>query len=145
MEAVEITIEATMDAPVGKVWECWTRPEHITQWNFAADTWQCAWAKNDLKVGGKYTARMEAKDGSFGFDFEAIYDEVVDQKKIAYTMLDGRKAITDFEEVDGKVRVATTFDAETQNPIDFQKQGWQAILNNFKKYVEGNIDFNLNH
>lgn len=138
MEVVEVTIEATVTAPVSKVWENWTEPEHITQWNFASDDWQCPWAKNDLRVGGKYSARMEAKDGSFGFEFEAIYDEVITHKKIAYTMLDGRKAITNFEEVNGKTKVTTTFDAEAQNPVDFQKQGWQAILDNFKKYTEGN-------
>lgn len=138
MKATQINIEATVSADVKKVWDCWTKPEHITKWNFAIDDWQCPWAKNDLKVGGKYIARMEAKDGSFGFDFEAIYDEVVDQRKIAYTMGDGRKAITNFETVDGKTKVTTTFDAEGQNPVEMQKDGWQAILNNFKKYTENN-------
>lgn len=138
MEAIQVTIEATIFAPISKVWEYWTQPEHITKWNFANEDWCCPTASNDLKVGGKYSARMEAKDGSFGFDFEAIYDEVIKDKKIAYTMLDGRKAITDFEEVGGQTKIATTFDAETQNSVDFQKQGWQAILDNFKKYTEAN-------
>lgn len=137
MEVVKVTIEATINAPVSKVWESWTQPEHITKWNFANDEWCCPSASNDMRAGGKYSARMEAKDGSFGFDFEAIYDEIIDQKKIAYTMTDGRKAITNFEEVDGQTKVTTTFDAEAQNPVDFQKQGWQAILDNFKKYTEG--------
>jgi len=96
MDHTKVTIEATIAADLKKVWELWTKPEHITKWNFAIDSWQCPKAENDLRVGGKYFARMEAKDGSFGFDFEATYDEVVDQKKIKYTMADGRSATTDF-------------------------------------------------
>ncbi len=89
----KIRIEATVAAPASKVWSMWTEPKHITKWNFAIPEWHCPKAANDLKVGGKYSARMEAKDGSFGFDFEATYDEVIDQKKITYTMDDGRQAI----------------------------------------------------
>lgn len=136
MNATKVTIEATVSAPVSQVWECWTEPEHITKWNFANDDWCCPKAENDLRVGGKYMARMEAKDGSFGFDFEAIYDEVIEHRKISYTMTDGRQAITDFEEIDGITKVTTTFDAEEQNPVDFQKQGWQVILDSFKRYAE---------
>lgn len=134
----KIKIEAMVAAPLSKVWAAWTGPEHITQWNFAVPEWHCPKATNDLKVGGKYSARMEAKDGSFGFDFEAIYDEVIPQKKIVYTMGDGRKAVTDFEQVGNLTKVTTVFDAETQNPVDMQKNGWQAILNNFKAYAEKN-------
>ena len=122
---------------VERVWECWTHPEHITQWNFAADSWCCPRAENDLKVGGRYMARMEAKDGSFGFDFEAIYDEVVRHKKISYTMMDGRQATTTFENSGNGTLVTTVFDPEDQNPLEMQEGGWQAILNNFKTYVEG--------
>lgn len=136
MEPTKITIEAEIAADPKKVWEYWTKPEHITGWNFASDDWQCPSAENDLKVGGKYKARMEAKDGSFGFDFECIYDEVIDQKRIAYTIGDGRKVITDFAQNGGSTKVTTTFDAENQNPVEMQKNGWQAILNNFKKYTE---------
>lgn len=136
MAGVKITIDATINAPVAKVWEHWTKPEHIVNWNFASDDWCCPWAKNDLRVGGKYAARMEAKDGSFGFDFNTVYDEVIENEKIAYTMEDGRVAITDFTENGDSTRVTTIFDAENQNPEDMQRQGWQAILNNFKKYVE---------
>lgn len=132
----KITIEAVVAATPNKVWETWTDPKHITKWNFASDDWQCPSASNDLKVGGKYVARMEAKDGSFGFDFEAIYDEVIDQKKISYTMGDGRQATTRFEDLGGKTKVTTTFDAEGTNPEEMQRAGWQAILNNFKKYAE---------
>ncbi len=132
----KITVEAVVAANTKKVWEAYVEPKHITKWNFASDDWQCPSAKNDLKVGGKYAARMEAKDGSFGFDFEAIYDEVQDQKTLTYTMGDGRKATTKFEDLGGKTKVTTTFDAEKANPEQMQKDGWQAILNNFKKYVE---------
>lgn len=138
MSESKVTIEATISADTNKVWDFWTQPEHIVNWNFAVEDWQCPKAENDLRPGGKYMARMEAKDGSFGFDFEAVYDEVVDQKKIAYTMTDGRQAITTFENEGGVTKVTTAFDPEGQNPVEFQKQGWQAILNNFKKYAEGN-------
>lgn len=134
----KIKIETTISAPPQKVWTYWTKPEHITKWNFASDDWQCPRATNDLRTGGKYSARMEAKDGSFGFDFVAVYDEVVDQKKIAYTMEDGRQAITEFQGLGDQTKVMTTFDAETQNPAEMQRQGWQAILNNFKSYTEKN-------
>ncbi|NWG27203.1 MAG: SRPBCC domain-containing protein, partial [Ignavibacteriaceae bacterium] len=113
-----------------------------TKWNFASDDWHCPNAENDVCVGGKYIARMEAKDGSFGFDFEAIYDEVIHQKKIAYTMTDGRRAITNFENQNGKTKVITTFDAENENPVEMQRTGWKAILNNFKNYVESNLGKN---
>ena len=132
----QITIESIVSAKASKVWEYWTKPEHITRWNFADRSWQCPSAENDLRIGGKYKARMEAKDGSFGFDFEAIYDEVVDQQKITYTMGDGRKSTTTFEDLGDKTKVTTVFDAEAQNPAEMQKNGWQAILNNFKAYVE---------
>jgi uncharacterized protein YndB with AHSA1/START domain len=137
MEFSKIKIEATISAPTPKVWEYWTQPEHITKWNFASDDWQCPFAINELKVGGKYSARMEAKDGSFGFEFEAIYDEVVEQNRITYTMGDGRKATTDFQSLGDNTKVTTVFDAEKTNSEDMQKNGWQAILNNFKKYTEG--------
>lgn len=132
----KITVETIVAASPKKAWDFYVKPEHITKWNFASDDWQCPSARNDLKVGGKYVARMEAKDGSFGFDFEATYDEVVDQKALTYTMGDGRKATTKFEDLGGKTKVITTFDAEKMNSEEMQKSGWQAILNNFKKYVE---------
>jgi uncharacterized protein YndB with AHSA1/START domain len=134
----KIKIEAIISAPPQKVWTYWVKPEHITKWNFASEDWHCPRAKNELKVGGKYGARMEAKDGSYGFNFEAIYNEVVDQKKLTYTMEDGRSVTTDFEKLGDKTKVTTVFDAEKQNPEEMQKSGWQAILNNFKKYVEAN-------
>lgn len=136
MEIARINIEVMVSADSKKVWDSWTKPEHIVKWNYADDGWHCPNAKNDLRVGGKYLARMEAKDGSFGFDFEAIYDEIIYQEKITYTMSDGRKATTTFDSLNGKTRISTAFDAEKENSIEMQKNGWQAILNNFAKYVE---------
>ena len=133
----KITIDAVVSADPDKVWKYYNTPAHITKWNFASDDWQCPSAQIDLRPGGKMVSRMEAKDGSFGFDFEAVYDEVVENKKVSYTMGDGRKAITVFENVGGKTKVTTTFDAENTHPIEMQRGGWQAILNNFKMYVEG--------
>ncbi len=133
-----IQIEASISSPLSKVWAYWTEPQHITKWNFAIPEWHCPSATNDLRVGGKYTARMEAKDGSFGFDFEAVYDEVILQKKLTYTMTDGRKVTTTFEQHGNTTQVTTVFVAETQNPIEMQKSGWQAILNNFKSYTKEN-------
>lgn len=132
----QITITALVAAPLAKVWSCWTEPAHITQWNFASDDWCCPRASNDLRVGGTYNARMEAKDGSFGFDFEALWFEVDEGKALGFTMGDGRKARTTFAPEGPGTRVTTTFDAEATNPLEMQRDGWQAILNNFKAYAE---------
>ena len=131
-----IVVEVVVDRPRPAVWQFFNQPEHITNWNFASDDWCCPRAENDLRVGGRLCSRMEAKDGSFGFDFEAVYDEVVDCARIAYTMLDGRQAETTFEDVGHSTKVTTRFDAEATNPADMQRAGWQAILENFKQYVE---------
>ena len=136
MDNSKITIQVTINTDQKKAWEYYTNPQHITHWNFASDDWQCPHASNDLKVGGKYIARMEAKDGSFGFDFEATYDEIVMGEKIKYTMSDGRQAIVNFKGDGTHSDVTVTFDAESENSIDLQRSGWQAILNNFKKYCE---------
>lgn len=138
MDKTKITIEAQIAAPVQKVWAYYNKPQHITQWNFAHESWQCPSAENDLRPGGKLKSRMEARDGSFGFDFEATYDEVTDHKRIVYTIADGRKVETDFADVGGKTRIVTVFEAESENPVEMQKGGWQAILDNFKKYAEAN-------
>ena len=134
----KITIAAVINADAKKVWDYYTKPEHITKWNFAHPSWQCPSASNDMRVGGKYSARMEAKDGSFGFDFEATYDEIVPGEKFTYTMPNGRAVTVVFKKNGAQTEVVVTFDPEDQNPIDFQKQGWQAILDNFKKYTETN-------
>lgn len=136
MEQKEIIVSANILADPKKVWDYYTQPVHITNWNFASDDWKCPEAKNDLRVGGVYSARMEAKDGSFGFDFEAVYDEVVEGEKLIYTMTDGRKTTVTFEDEDNNTKVNIMFDADGENPIEIQRDGWQAILNNFKKYVE---------
>jgi uncharacterized protein YndB with AHSA1/START domain len=139
MSATKITVEATIHADTKKVWDYYTNPLHITKWNFASDDWYCPKAENDLRVGGKLHSRMEAKDGSFGFDFEATYNEIVSLKKIVYTIPDGRQATTDFEDfLNGTTKVTIIFDAENENPVEMQKGGWQAILDNFKKYTEAN-------
>lgn len=132
----KITIEAETTAPVAKVWNAWNTPSDIVQWNTPDPSWHTPSSENDLRVGGSFKHRMEAKDGSFGFDFGGIYDTVELNQEISYTMADGRKVTTLFSEKDGKTHISSTFDPETQNDPEFQKQGWQAILNNFIKYVE---------
>lgn len=131
-----VTVEVTVNATAEKVWKYWTSPEHITQWNSASPEWHTPRAENDLKTGGKFTSRMEARDGSIGFDFWGIYDEVVPNEKIAYTMGDGRKATVVFTAEGTNTKVTETFEAENQNPVEMQKAGWQAILDNFKKHTE---------
>lgn len=131
-----ITVSTTIEQPTDKVWKFWNEPKHITNWNFATDDWCCPKAENDLRVGGKLKSRMEAKDGSFGFDFEGIYNEIIDQEKITYSIADGRQVTTIFEHLGNSTKVTTTFEAEPENPIEMQRDGWQAILDSFKKYVE---------
>lgn len=133
-----ITIKTTVNATPDKVWRYWTEPDHITNWNFASDDWHSPSATNDLRAGGKFTSRMEAKDGSMGFDFEGVYDEVKPYEHIAYTMADGRKVKVYFKKEGEQTQVTETFDAENQNSIEMQRSGWQAILDNFKKYTESN-------
>ena len=131
----QVTVQTTVNASREKVWQCWTEPQHIKQWNFAIDTWHCPYAENDLREGGKFSARMEAKDGSMGFDFSGTYDEVIPYERIIYTMSDGRKVFVDFSG-NTNTHIKETFDAELQNSIDMQRTGWQAILDNFRDYVE---------
>ena len=131
-----ITIETTIDAPVEKVWEYWTKPEHITKWNNASDDWHTTRSENDLRAGGKFLARMEAKDGSVGFDFGGEYDAITPNEYIEYTIGDGRKVETFFNSDGNKTKITETFEAEDTNSIEMQKGGWQAILDNFKKYTE---------
>jgi uncharacterized protein YndB with AHSA1/START domain len=133
-----ITIEATVKAPVEKVWKFWTIPEHITKWNSASEDWHTPRAENDLRPGGKFLSRMEAKDGSFGFDFGGVYDEVIPNKVIAYTIGDGRKVRTVFSSAGNETTIVSEFEPEGTNPIEMQRGGWQAILDNFKKYTESN-------
>lgn len=132
-----ITISATVQAPVEKVWTCWNEPQHITQWNAASDDWHSPYAENDLREGGKLKVTMAAKDGSFSFDFGGVYTKVEPFKTIAYTLGDGRKVSVSFTARDQATEIVETFDAENENPEEMQRSGWQAILDNFKKYVEG--------
>jgi uncharacterized protein YndB with AHSA1/START domain len=131
-----ISIETFIMAPIEKVWKYWTDPSHIIHWNFASDDWQCPHAENDLRVGGKFSSRMEAKDGSFGFDFGGFHTEVEEFKKISSILEDGRKMSVIFEAQGEGTMVKEDFEAEGTNSIELQKEGWQAILNNFKKQVE---------
>ncbi len=133
-----VTIQSKVNAPVTKVWEYFNAPQHVTKWNAASPDWHSPKAENDLKVGGQFNYRMEAKDGSFGFDFGGVYDEVEANKRLAYTMGDGRKVSVDFNEENGATNIVEVFEAEDQNPVEMQQQGWQAILDNFKKYTEEN-------
>ena len=132
----KITIETTVHAPVEKVWKYWTEPNHITKWNSASDDWHTPFSENDLRVGGKFSSRMEAKDGSFGFDFGGVYDEVKLNEFISYTLGDGRKVEITFLHEENDTKIIQVFDPETENPIEMQQEGWQSILNNFKKYAE---------
>jgi uncharacterized protein YndB with AHSA1/START domain len=133
-----ITITTTVLAPAEKVWERWTVPEHIIKWNNASDDWHTTHAENDLRIGGKFLSRMEAKDGSFGFDFIGIYDLVKENKLLEYTLGDGRKVIIVFTGISNTTNIVETFEAESENSIEMQRSGWQAILENFKKYAEAN-------
>ncbi len=133
-----ITVEAVVYAGVEKVWNFYTKPEHIIKWNTASDDWHTTKAESDLQKSGKFLSRMEAKDGSFGFDFGGVYDEIKLHELVAYTLDDGRKATITFKSEGESTTVVVVFEAETQNPLEMQKAGWQAILNSFKKYTETN-------
>lgn len=142
MSKTRITVSTTINAPIEKVWACWTKPEHIVNWNFASDEWCCPRATNDLEPGKSFVWRMEAKDESFGFDFTGTYSEIIENHSIAYTMTDGRTVSIEFTPLEnGVVLSETTFDAEGTNSDEMQRAGWQAILNNFKTYVEGIVAY----
>jgi uncharacterized protein YndB with AHSA1/START domain len=134
-----ITITTIVRAAKEKVWDCYTLPEHIIRWNFATPDWHCPAAHNNLTLGGTYHARMEAKDGSFAFDFKATYQQIIPYDSFQFVMEDGRKVHFSLEESDAGTRVNIAFDAENVNPVEMQRQGWQAILDNFKNYTESLI------
>lgn len=131
-----ITVEATINAPVEKVWKMWSGPEHIVNWSFASDDWEAPNAENDLRENGKFKTVFAAKDGSARFDFEGIYTKVEEHKFIAYAMADGRQVEIIFENLGNSTKVTETFQMEHENSAEMQKNGWQSIMNNFKKYVE---------
>lgn len=132
-----ITVTTSVKTNLEKAWKYWTEPYHITQWNAANDDWCCPRAENDLKSGGRFSFRMDAKDGSMGFDFSGVYDQVKEFQLIEYTLEDGRKARIEFSYENGTTRIVESFDPENMNSHELQQQGWQAILNNFSKYAEG--------
>lgn len=132
-----ITVETTIDAPLEKVWKAWTTPEDIVQWNNASDDWFTPSADNDLTVGGKFVFRMEARDGGSSFDFSGTYQTIQEKELLEYALIDNRKVTVAFTtETDGQTKVTETFEPETENSNAAQQQGWQAILDNFKRYVE---------
>ena len=132
-----ITVQVVVNAPREVVWERWTTPKDIVHWNNASDDWHTPSAKNDLRAGGQFLYRMESRDGKFGFDFGGVYDHVKQYESIRYTMEDGRKVEILFASMRTGTSIVETFEAESQNPPELQRDGWQAILNNFKKHVEG--------
>lgn len=134
----KITIEATVKAPVEKVWKIWTSPADIVKWSTPSPEWHTSRAEHDLQAGGKFNYRMEAKDGSFGFDFGGVFDVLKENELIEYTIGDGRKVVINFNSNGKETHIVQTFEAETQNPIEMQRSGWQAILDSFKNYTENN-------
>ncbi len=134
---MQITVETLVEADISAVWNAWNTPEDIVKWNAASDDWNTTSSTVDLMKGGKFISRMEAKDASMGFDFEGEYTRVIEPELIEYAIADGRTVKVEFDETDGGVRIIETFEAETTNTLELQKEGWQAILDNFKKYVEG--------
>lgn len=137
-EKTAITVEAIINAPVEKVWKYWNEPSHITKWCAASDDWHAPHAENDLRVDGQFKTTMAAKDGSFSFDFGGVYTKVDQHKAIDYTMSDGRKVQIRFSSEGNTTKVVETFEPENMHPVDFQRGGWQAILDNFKKHAEEN-------
>ena len=133
---MKITVETLANADLETVWSAYNTPEDITRWNTASDDWHSPRSRVDLRDGGTFSTRMEARDGSMGFDFEGTYTRVLPQQRIEYRMEDGREVSVDFEEVEGGVRVRTEFDAETMNPAEMQQEGWQAILDSFGRYAQ---------
>ncbi len=131
-----ITIETIINQPIDKVWNAYNNPEDIVKWNFATEDWHCPKAENELQVGGKLKSTMAAKDGSFQFEFEAKYDEIIPNKFIRYYIADGRKVEINFHEQDNLTKIMIQFDPENQNSVEMQQAGWHAILNNFKHYIE---------
>jgi uncharacterized protein YndB with AHSA1/START domain len=137
-ERTLVKIQTTIQAPIEKVWIYWTLPEHIINWNYASEDWHTPWAENDFRVGGKFLSRMESKDGSMGFDFGGEYNDIKLYHMISYTIGDGRTVRVIFSSEGRSTIVTESFEAESENPVEMQRNGWQAILNNFKKYVEKN-------
>ena len=137
-ENLSIVIETKINTSLEKAWNLWTEPAHIVKWNNASDDWHTPHAENDSRTGGKFLSRMEAKDGSMGFNFEGEYSNVVKYEIIDYQMADYRKVSVRFQNIDNQVIITESFEPELTNSFELQKAGWQSILDNFKKYVESN-------
>ena len=135
-ERISITVETTVSVPPESAWAYWTDPQHITKWNQASEDWHTPWAQNDLRNGGKFSSRMESKDGKFGFDFWGIYDAVEPPRLLASTLGDGRKVRVTFDPAAEGTKVTETFEAEGENSIELQRQGWQAILDSYRNYIK---------
>lgn len=133
-----ISVEQTINVPVEIVWDTWTSPGHIMQWNNASDDWHTPHAENDLRKGGSFNYRMESKDGKFGFDFSGVYDSVEEHQLLEYTIGDGRKVTVRFISENDATKIIESFEAENQHSAEMQRAGWQSILDNFKKYCESN-------
>lgn len=131
-----ITVKTTVKAPIEKVWEFWTQPQHVTQWNNASDDWHCPTATNDLRIGGKFNFTMASKDGKMSFDFEGEYADIKEYSLIEYHIIDGRKVIINFEETNDGIAITESFEPEEENSEELQRGGWQNIIDNFKKYTE---------
>ena len=136
MEKEWIEVEAMIEAPINEVWTKWTKSEHVVQWNFAHESWCCPSAKIDLREEGSFTMRMEAVDGSAGFDFSGVYDTIEEQEFLSITLEDGRRWEVEFVDLGQSTHVTERFQAESENTVELQQQGWQAILNQFKTYCE---------
>lgn len=136
MDNEKITIEATVNADLSKVWDYWILPEHIKNWNFASDDWHCPAATSDFKEGGKFSSTMASKDNSMQFDFEGIFKKISPKHEIEYDIVDGRKVNVVFKGLNNQTHIIESFEPESTNSKEMQKAGWQAILNNFKKYAE---------
>lgn len=137
-ETTRVTVATTVEIPIERAWALWTGPEHIIHWNSGSPDWHTPRATNDLRVGGIFTSRMEAKDGSMGFDFSGEYTDVKEHAFIAYKMEDGRQVEIHFEAKDGGTTITQIFDAENENPVEMQRAGWQHIMDNFRKYASSN-------
>ncbi len=133
-----IIVQTKIQAPIAIIWDLWTKPEHIIQWNAASEDWHTPYAENDLKVGGKFKSTMASKDGTMSFDFVGTYEVILDKKLIAYTIEDGRSVMVVFDELEDGFEVREYFEPESVHPEELQYQGWLSILENFKRYVENN-------
>lgn len=137
-DKTEVTVQTTINAPVEKVWKLWSEPQHIMGWCNASDDWHAPYADNDLRAGGNFKTTMAAKDGSMQFDFGGTYSNVKEHELIEYALGDGRKVKIEFSGNGDQTTITETFDTEKTHPVEMQRDGWQAILDNFKKYTESN-------